>query len=218
MNAANRHRLLVKSRRDGSALRTLAIIASGWSVQGMLIMDRTERLFKVMLECGFLTLVSIPLYFYISNTTLLVILSILTAHTLNFLMNGQLMVALKNVGRTTCDAQETEEFVNKMLRGVAKKKSISFIAIYGSYAMKDFLSGSDLDVRVIRRRGLINGIRACSFTMRIRLLGLRRRFPIDIYLLDNHHSLSTHISPQEVETAVVLYDADNLSEYLALRN
>jgi len=174
------------------------------------MMDQSERLFKVLLECVFLLLVGIPLYFLIDNTILLMIVSVLIAHSLNLLFNGQLMVALKNIGRTSRTSQEIDQFTNDIRIGASKNKSVAFLAIFGSNARRSALSNSDLDVRVIRRRGLGNGLSACLFTMRIRLLGLRRRLPIDIYLLDSSDSLRKHITPEELENAIVLFDADNL--------
>ena len=48
---------------------------------------------------------------------------------------------------------------------------------------------SDLDMRLVRRPGVRNGLRACWFVMKERTRANMRRFPLDVFLLDDFSRL-----------------------------
>jgi predicted nucleotidyltransferase len=78
--------------------------------------------------------------------------------------------------------------------------------VYGSLTRGELRPTSDLDVRLIRRPGLVNGLRACWFVLRERTRAHLTGFPIDFLVLDSPRLLK-RMRPDE--PPLVIYDATN---------
>jgi hypothetical protein len=160
-----------------------------WVFQGMLIMDKTEKVFKILIDI-FLTLVLSQLFIKSLERWIALLLGLLIAHTINFIFNAHYWTVLKHYGYINLTYEAFERYIQEITHRIEKEPSITYGAIYGSLAREEgWRPSTDLDLRLIRRRGLVNGIRACSFTMRERSLALFRKFPIDLYLLDSSKPL-----------------------------
>lgn len=158
--------------------------ASHWLFQGMLIMDRTERAFKIASDAA----ISLPMALVLRRTMTgrqALILGCATAHTLNLLVNGQLMVVLKfhRTGGPTTDQ------LHNHLIGVGERlgsrASIHSVSAYGSLSRGELHDGSDLDVAVLRNRGFFNGLDACFAVASERARATLMRIPLDIYVWDS---------------------------------
>lgn len=180
------------------------IILSNWTFQGMLYADKTERLFRLSLD----VLISVILYGiffnFISNSYLALILSIIVAHTINWIFNGQLFVLGRYIGIKPNKQNEFCKYIKDLRNRVEREKSIQFVAVYGSLSRNKLSDHSDLDVRIIRKKGFLNGLRACLFGFLERTRALFNKFPLDLYVLDNKNHLS---KIRKDEGAIVLYDA-----------
>jgi predicted nucleotidyltransferase len=157
-----------------------------WVFQGMLYMDRTERLFKLGLDLILTALLWIllsPLLGLSWAWALLV--AFLLAHTLNFLFNGQMWVVLKHFHLVRNSRSEFEDYLSQLAQRIQAEPSIERAAAYGSLVRGEWHESSDLDLRLVRKPGLRNGLRACWFAMRERTRALFRRFPLDVFLLDD---------------------------------
>jgi predicted nucleotidyltransferase len=84
-----------------------------------------------------------------------------------------------------------------------RETSIQLIAIYGSMSRKELSESSDLDVRILRKKGFLNGLKACLFGSFERTRSLFNKFPLDLYVIDSKDHLS---KTREDETAIVIYD------------
>ena len=111
------------------------------------------------------------------------------AHTVNFLVNGQIWVVLKHFGGVRHTASEFEREVERLRTHVAREPSITYAAAYGSIARGEWKETSDLDVRLVRAPGVGSALRSCWFATRERSRALARRFPLDVYVLDGPESL-----------------------------
>lgn len=169
------------------------IIALGvhWIFQGMLHMDPTELLFKTCLE-AILIVIFLPLLALIGQlpwawaTTVAFVL----AHTLNFLFNGQMWVVLKHFGWVRRSRSEFDAYLCQLSDRIWAEPSIEYAEAYGSLVRGEWSSTSDLDVRLVRKSGVINGLRACSFSFRERTRALLRKFPLDIAVFDGPQRLT----------------------------
>ena len=161
------------------------IILSNWTFQGMLYADKTERLFRLLLD-GIMTLVFyVILINFISSGYIALIFAFLIAHTFNWIFNGQLFVLGRYIG---IKPNRHETFINYMdeLKYRAEKEiSIQSVAVYGSMSRKESSESSDLDVRIIRKKGIIHGLRACMFGFYERKWALMNKFPLDLYIVDS---------------------------------
>jgi predicted nucleotidyltransferase len=178
-------------------------MAMHWAFQNMLNMDLTELSFKIIIDI----LLTLIFSLLLSNWLPLVaaiILGVLLAHTLNFLFNGQIFVVLKHFGDVTHELSEFEQYIEAIKNRLNKEPSIRWAAIYGSMTRGEMKTTSDMDIRLIRYPGFVNGIRACWFILLERTRAHLNRFPIDFLMLDSPRLLKRLRSD---ELPLVIYDA-----------
>jgi len=179
----------VTARHQSWILRSpFAALISHWVFQGMLYMDRTERLFKLGLDLiGIVFFATLLREF--TGVPLTWMTAFVLAHTINFIFNGQMWVVLKFYGVT-----RTSSVFNRYVDGFAKRaraeESIVAAIVYGSLVRREWLPSSDLDVRLLRKPGFANGLRACWFLLTERTRAFFYRFPLDAYVIDRVDSLS----------------------------
>lgn len=152
------------------------LILSSWIFQGILYMDKTEKVFKLGLDM-IMTIILLIL-------GVDVLTSILIAHTLNWIFNGQIFVTCKNLKIIKTPKEKFEKYIERLKNKAKDEPSIIWVGVYGSLVRGGFKETSDLDVRIIRKPGIINGLRACIFVMRERTWATFNRFPLDIYVGD----------------------------------
>ncbi|MDY6965774.1 MAG: hypothetical protein SVM80_07380 [Halobacteriota archaeon] len=200
------HKEISKGEMYPEYIRVPTLILSNWVFQCILYMDRTERAFKILLDL----ILAVILYFGFTPYSAPIpalILSISSAHTINWVFNGQIFVLLKNLRLTEIEQEYFISYADGLQRRINGKKSILFAAIFGSLSRDELRKSSDLDVRIIRRQGVVNGFRSCLFALMERSQAFLLRFPLDIYVLDDLQSLS---KLREDEVPVVLYDPEKL--------
>jgi Nucleotidyltransferase domain len=159
-------------------------IAIHWAVQGLLYMDVTERRFKVAIDLIMTVAIAAALSQWMDPLGALAT-AFLLAHTINFLFNGQLWVLLKHYGLMRIELERYQGYMASLRERVRGEASIARAAVYGSLARDAWSPTSDLDVRLIRRAGFLNGLRACWFVALERGRALLARFPLDIYVGDS---------------------------------
>jgi len=178
-----------------------------WLFQGMLYMDRTERLFKISIDILISGIILALLMPFVKWQFALVV-AVLIAHTLNFILNGQIFVVLKHFGDIQNSAEEAAHYLKELQNRVCIEPSIRFAAAFGSLARGEMKTTSDLDVRLIRHAGHLNGIKGCWFVLKQRTLAFLKRFPLDIYLLDSDIPLNRL---RQDEAPIILKGAEEAS-------
>jgi predicted nucleotidyltransferase len=180
------------------------IVLSNWIFQGMLYADKTERSFRLLLD-GLMTLILYAVFTnFIPSVYIGLTLSFLVAHTVNWIFNGQLFVLGRYLGIKPKKQNEFCKYINELKYRAEREKSIQLVAVYGSLSRKELTESSDLDVRIIRKTGLLNGLKACLFGFSERTRALFDRFPLDLYIIDSKDHLS---KIRDDETAILVYDA-----------
>jgi len=182
--------------------RFVIILFVNWVFHGFIYMDRTEKIFFLLLDGIFF----LPIFFAflaLSNLSSSIILAVVITHTLHWLFNGHLYVLLKNLRLSKIELDCFAKYLSELRERAKREKSILAIAAFGSLSRGQLSESSDLDIRIIRRLGVINGIRACIFTFLERGRALLSKIPLDVYTLDGFQNLSK-LCPDE--PPVVLYD------------
>ena len=164
--------------------RPIAGLLTHWLFQGLFYMDRTERCFKLALDV-LLTVLLAKQFHHKRRQSTIWLMSFLSAHTVNFLINGQLWVVLKHYGLVRNSPEHFQRQRQQLTEQVQVETSLQYAAIYGSIVRGEWRPSSDLDVRLIRFPGFVNGLRACLFVLRQRARALVTAFPLDIYILDS---------------------------------
>jgi predicted nucleotidyltransferase len=171
-----------------SQMPVTVAVAIHWTMQSMLYADPTERRFKLFLD-ALLTATGGLIFSRWWPKPIAWPAAFLLAHTLNFLSNAQLCALLKNYGFISHNYEEFEEYVQQLRKRAEREHSLRSTVIYGSLSRQAWSPSSDLDLRIIRHPGFINGVRSCWFLLRERTRALINGFPLDAYVLDSTDSL-----------------------------
>lgn len=210
---SNYHRKIVGNRDIPFYLKMPVLTISSWLFQGVLYMDTTERDLKLLLD----VLIFLPLFFvfnhYFSNV-FTGFIAIVIAHTINWVFNGQIFVLLKNLKLVSTSHKLFVEYLNDIKRKVENEDSITAVAAFGSLSREELKKTSDLDIRIIRKPGIMNGIKACVFVLKERTESFFRGFPLDIYVLDNFNLIHKHI---QNENPILIYDPTKIFEKNLIR-
>lgn len=184
----------------------LVAILLNWVFQGLLYADNTERAFKICLDF----VLAVIAFMYLPNLKINIHLidAFLISHTFCWLFNGQLFALLKNFNMVYNSPQRIIDYADGIKRRASKEKSINCVAVYGSLTRGEMSPQSDLDIRIIRMPGIINGIRACLFGFSERSRALINRFPLDLYVIDNKSHL---LKMRKDETPIILYARTDIS-------
>lgn len=175
------------------------IIITNWIFQGLLYSDKTEKLFKILLDLMLAVILSNFISF--SNSIYLnCLFSFLISHTLLFVFNGQLFALAKNFDLVHSEPQRIIDYANGLRRRAFNEKSINCVLVYGSLVRGEIKTTSDLDVRIIREPGIVNGLNACIFGLFERSRALMYRFPLDMYVIDNE----LHLSKMRIDEKPIL--------------
>jgi predicted nucleotidyltransferase len=159
-----------------------------WTFQGMLYMDATERIFKILIDLVLTSFFYLLLRIVLPELISLVV-ALTLAHTLNFLFNAHYWALMKHYGRIRLSFEKYEQYQNNLAQRAQLEPSIIYAAVYGSRSRDEWKETSDLDVRFVRQHGLYYGIRSCLFVMIERTRAMFSRFPLDIFVLDGFESL-----------------------------
>jgi len=170
-------------------------VAAHWMFQSLLYMDRTERRFKLSLDLGLTLIGGLALSVWLPGRIAWPA-AFLLAHTLNFLFNGQLWGVLKHYGWINHTYEAFTDYVQALHKRAQAEPAIRCLMIYGGLSRRQWTPSSDLDARIVRQPGFINGLRVCCFLLHERSRALLARFPLDIYILDPETSLRK-LNPKE---------------------
>jgi predicted nucleotidyltransferase len=163
-------------------------LLSHWVFQSVFYLDPTERLFKLTLDVlG--TVVFAWLLSVVFQWLPAILISFFFAHTLNFLFNAHVWVVLKFYGFVHHTPDEFSIFLNEFTIRVQQESSLTAAIVLGSLVRDELHQASDLDVRLLRKPGFLNGMQACIFQLQERSRAFLRHFPLDIYVIDDIQSL-----------------------------
>lgn len=171
-------------------------LAMHWTMQGILYAGPTERRFKLFLD-ALLTMLGGLLARIWWPSPLVWPVAFLLAHTVNFFSNAQLCTLLRSYGLCNSTSEEIRRYAEALKKRVEQEPAIDVLVICGSREGETWQLGSDLDARLIRHPGLINGGRAAWFLLRERSRALINWFPLDIYLFDSDASLKSKLRLDE---------------------
>lgn len=200
------HKSLAKSSEYPFIVRFILLTLSSWTFQCTLYMDTTERYFKIILDLIMILPIFLILNYYLNLLTS-ILLAIILAHTLNWIFNGQIFVLLKNLKLIKTSEQSFKEYLDGIKIRVENENSIIAAAAYGSISREKLKETSDIDIRIIRKSGFINGFKACVFVLKERFKSFFNKFPLDIYVLDSIDMIGVHIKN---EKPVVVYDPNKI--------
>jgi predicted nucleotidyltransferase len=204
------HAAIVKKNAARSVMWTIEVILSSWLFQGLLYADRTEKYFKSVVEIAMLLPTALLLLSSVGPLVSLAV-GLTISHTLNWLFFGQPLVALRSVGWVKTPTSKLRAWIEAFRINLPVQHFLMFAAIYGSAATGRLTEASDLDLKIIRKRGAMSAVLSMVYLARARFRSTLSGVPLDIYVLDDFAALAT----REREPGLVLLD---LRQRVAGRN
>lgn len=187
------------------------LIIGNWVLQGLWYSDKTERAFKILIDLILTLLFFFVLISYI-NTIMSIIIAFIIAHTLNWLFNHHFWALVQEVLKVGKNSPKEIIYYAKGIKDRASNKgSILCAAVYGSLCRGELSESSDLDVRIVRKPGIINGVHACLFGFLENIRAFLYKFPLDMHVVDSTKHLS---KLRDDEVPVVLHDPNGILEKL----
>ena len=195
--------------KDGKyrAFRNLPV---GWVLQIIHTTDRTERLVRIITE---LLLIGFVWYFVrdfsvFGNDLTALLWVFLLVHSASWFFLGNFWVYMldsfywvKNPGIT-----KVLEYIGFVRRLCIKSRACDAVLVYGSMSRGAFHGRSDLDLRIIRKPGLINGLLAVLIGFVARVPAAFQGNPVDLQVVDSLEFLDTQMRSDEHPVIVYLSD------------
>lgn len=186
---------------------TPGVILINWVFQGMLGMDRTELLFHIAIDVLF-TGVFFLFFHNMLNIWLCLFLSFFLAHTLNWLFNTHFWVMGRYIGISETSQETVFKYLSQIYDSVRKRPCIAGVIVFGKMTRGgEITSTSDVDIRFISKNGLANRIKANTYGAWQKTKSFFKKFPLDLYILDNCNSLD---KMREDEIPIIIFDPDDM--------
>lgn len=188
------------------------VIIKYWIIQGMLFMNNVERFHRLLLE----TILFIVLIYFLGVEKNNLIYAFVLSHTASFFLNGHLFAMLAHDLfwiQLYQDKSKFIDYVNKMKKRIYKKdpQYIENILFYGSLSRGIFRKTSDLDIRFIAKKGIVNQFKTAHFVFLERLYALFSGFPLDAYMFCSDKEAMIKMDVEN-ETPVCLYSSIDQSQ------
>jgi predicted nucleotidyltransferase len=165
-------------------------------------MDRTEKIYYLFLDLILFTPIFLT-FLMVLSTTLCLLFAFAVAHTFHWLLDGHLYVTLKNIGFTRTELSKFVKYIEGLRERAIIEESIIAVVAFGSLSRGQLTEYSDLDIRIIRKPGFVNGIKSCTFTFFERIRSLLNGIPLDIYTCDSIDCIS---KMRLEEVPIVIHD------------
>jgi predicted nucleotidyltransferase len=179
-------------------------LASNWVLQGMLYMNPAEAALKLMTDV-ILTATFLALHGSTSEP-LAWVTALVSAHTVNWIINGQPVALLFHLDWGRKDAARFIGYVEGLHRRLQGQGYIAGAASFGSLSTGKYGERSDIDIRLVLSREPLDRMRAVIFCFKERFRALLFLFPLDLYAFDLHE-LKRKMKADEVP--VVFWDPEN---------
>ena len=183
------------------------LVLSYWVSQGMRYMNKYERLHRI---CSEIIITAVFVLFLAQATSrgLALAISFLVVHTLFFLFNGHFYVLMRYIVNRKNDPEKFLVFLEGLHKRI-KKPYLLGGAAFGSLSKGKFGHSSDFDVRLLRKKGFLNSLKAFNYCSLERAKAFFRAFPLDIYVFDVEE-LKFKIKPDELP--IILFDPECVLE------
>lgn len=183
------------------------VMAINWVFQGILGADRTEQIFKLLVDVVLTLLFTWGLVQFLSLPLALLGAAIL-AHTCNWLFNGQFWVVGRFVGITHNSPEKIMAYLQSVQRRLAGSSSLLGIAVFGSMARGNApRTNSDIDLRFVRRPGWWPALQANFIGLAEKTRAFVAGLPLHLFVYDSIDSLNRL---RRDELPYLLYDPDGL--------
>jgi len=198
-----------KQIRDNKYLSWVLIITN-WFFQSIVNADKTEKIFKIVFTLFFWLLFYIILSFFFSlSIGLLLVISFVIAHTLNWIVNGNFYNLI--IHRLLLAKLIKKDLFNYLDNLESKLKGndwVLYAASFGSICNGNLKDSSDVDISIVRKRGFKNAISAILFSIREKKYADFNKIPLELYISDSPKNSKNRFKAEQ--NPVVVFDPEHV--------
>lgn len=189
---------LVENKYLKAALASKLSFVINWIFQGVGIADIVENLFRLLLDSMFFIITHLA-----TGNLLMSILALIIAHTINYFINSNGPRIRVVLGKRT-DIRYSLHIMENYIKNNPPGKSVEAIVVFGSVVTKSVSKYSDIDMRVVRRKGIKNALLSLLWIMKFRLHMWKWGIPSDIFIATREKLVKT-VKPDELENLLYLW-------------
>ena len=189
---------------------------SSWVFQGILRADKTEKIYKI--SCSILfTLLSFLVYRLHFNLMCSIIISLITGHTINWLINGNFNIILIHfLFLKKLSINNLFNYLESLKNRLVSTDWVLYSASFGSICRGELKASSDIDVSIVRKPGLQNAVKSICFALKEKKIADLKRIPLEIYISDSPKNSINRYKAER--NPIVLYDKeDTINRYYEVK-
>lgn len=195
-------------------LRAFRNLPIGWVTHANHARDLSERLFHHVCEGVVLLTVLGAVYAFGAAATRIMwmIVAGILIHTAWWIINGNCHVCLLDSFKFVKNAGigPILDYICWTRKWFVGSDRVAAILVYGSFCRRQFHGRSDLDLRVIRKSGLIAILTTMPLAVAVRIVSLVRGIPTDLQVVDNEEFLLRQMRASELPVCV--FGSENLKK------
>jgi predicted nucleotidyltransferase len=181
-----------------------------WTLQAIHSLDKTEKVLRLCFELLLIFLSWLMIATFGQLNYKIGIISIVVIHTIFGLFDSSAYVGLREcfVFIRNSGIKGIIAYLNYVQRLLAKVDCAEAILVYGSLCRKRFHDKSDLDLRIIRRKGVIQTLNLFFICIWLRTIGVWFfNIPLDLKMIDNLHFLEKEMRYDEKPIVIFCRDS-----------
>lgn len=171
-------------------------ILVSWILQAIHVLDKKEKLFRIVIE--FILIIPAIFIFYFGIINLLTLsIYVVIVHMIFWLFNSTWLVGYREVNKNFKGKgiQSIIDF-SKYIQTDIKNCDYNAILLYGSLSRKKYHNRSDLDIRIIRSSE--DSIKLFFKGIKYRAIGIwKYKIPIDLKIVDSMEYLKKEMRDDE---------------------
>lgn len=167
-----------------------------WSLQAIHVLDKSEMLFRIVLEAIPLLLLAL-LYNIVSYPFWVAVVLFLLIHTFFWLFDSTWLVGYREVNKhfKGKGIESIVKFVDWSIEELKFCDNITAIAIYGSICRRKYHDRSDFDFRIVQKKG---SLKTYFKMIKLRTVAIWKfKIPIDLKLVDSVDFLKEEMREDE---------------------
>ncbi len=197
-----------KQIRDNKYLNWILIVTN-WFFQSIINADKTEKIFKISFTLFFWVVFYIilkPLLPF--SIGILVLISFVIAHTLNWIVNGNFYnLIIHRLLLAKLTKKDLFNYMDNLEEKLQDKDWILYAASFGSICNGNLKDSSDVDISIVRKSGFNNAISAILFSIKEKKYADFNKIPLELYISDSPENSMKRFKVEK--NPVIVFDPDN---------
>lgn len=178
------------------------LVVSNWTFQSMLHLDLTEKVYKTSFTIFF----TITIFFFLRIPF---ICAFLIGHTINWLVNNNFYaIFIHRMMISKLSKGALFEYSQSLSERLTYADWVLYAASFGSICRGGLKDSSDLDISIVRKTGIINGIKGLWFVLKEKKIADYNKIPLELYLNDRPESSIKKFGAEK--NPVIIYDKNNI--------